>query len=159
MHRYTLGFIRRNHEILLVNREKSPWKGAWNGVGGKIDENESALLCIQREIEEETGIIVSLNQITDKGVLTWNTFGALGQGLYIFLIDLPKDFIYETPKKVDEGILDWKKIEWFNDFDNEGVADNIPYFLPGVLSDTNRYHYHCTFEGKVLKSVTKEKII
>lgn len=158
MHKYTLGFIRKKDHILLVNREKSPWKGAWNGVGGKIDANETPLMCIKREVEEETGIVVNDIQISDKGMLTWNKFGAIGNGLYIFLIDIPEDYHYETPKKVIEGILDWKSIDWINDFDNEGVADNIPYFLPTVLNDKQRYHYHCTFKGKQLMSVTKEKI-
>jgi len=158
MHKYTLGFIRRGNHILLINREKSPWKGAWNGVGGKIDNNETPLMCIKREIEEETGIIISLEHIIDKGILTWNTFNASGLGLYMFLIELPADYPYDTPKKISEGILDWKEIEWINDFDNEGVAHNIPYFLPTVLNENKRYHYHCTFEGKQLISVTKENI-
>ncbi|MBU1094101.1 MAG: 8-oxo-dGTP diphosphatase [Firmicutes bacterium] len=158
MHIYTLGFIKRNDEILMVNREKSPWKGSWNGVGGKRDVNETALECIIREIDEETGIQVHLDQIKDKGDLTWNSFDALGNGLHIFLIELPSTYIYQTPKKVREGILDWKKIEWINDFENYGVAHNIPYFLPTVLNEADRYHYHCTFEDRYLKSVSKEKI-
>jgi len=158
MHTYTLGFIRRGSEILMVNREKSPWKGAWNGVGGKIDANETARVCMQREIEEETGIVVERDQIRSKGHLTWNSFDALGQGLYIFLIDLPLDYEYPTPRKVAEGILDWKKIDWINDLENQGVARNIPYFLPTVLEEEDKYHFHCTFEDKVLKSVTKEKL-
>ncbi|MBU1141477.1 MAG: 8-oxo-dGTP diphosphatase [Firmicutes bacterium] len=159
MHQYTLGFIRRNNEILMVNREKSPWKGAWNGVGGKIDSDEDEVSCIQREIQEETGISVTIEQIHDKGILTWNSFDALGKGLHLFLIDLPDYFEYSTPRKINEGILDWKKIEWINDFENQGVAHNIPYFLPTVLNEDNRYLYHCTFEDNHLKSVTKERII
>lgn len=158
MHKYTLGFIKRNDEILMVNREKSPWKGSWNGVGGKIDANETALECIIREIEEETNIKVDKNQVKDKGYLTWNDFAALGNGLHIFLINLPDEYEYQTPKKVREGILDWKKIKWINDFENYGVAHNIPYFLPTVINEDNRYHFHCTFEDRYLKSVSKERI-
>jgi len=158
MHTYTLGFIKRKDEILLVNREKNPWKGSWNGVGGKRNLNEDIKDCIQREIEEETGILISLDQIEDKGYLTWNSFDAMGNGLHIFLVTLNDDYSYQTPRLTREGILDWKKIEWINDFDNYGVADNIPYFLPTVLSEKDRYHYHCTFREKILISVTKEKI-
>lgn len=158
MYTYTLGFIKRKDEILLVNREKKPWKGSWNGVGGKLNINENIKDCIVREIEEETGITFLPNQIEDKGYLTWNSFDAMGQGLHIFLITLADDFEYNTPVLTNEGILDWKKIEWINDFENYGVADNIPYFLPTVLFDKDRYHYHCTFNDKVLISVTKEKI-
>ena len=65
MHKYTLGFIKRNNCILMVNRQKSPWKGSWNGVGGKLNENESPLECIIREIKEETDIDVSTLEILD----------------------------------------------------------------------------------------------
>ena len=158
MYTYTLGFIKRKDEILLVNREKNPWKGSWNGVGGKLNINENISDCMLREILEETGIEVLQSQMIDKGYLTWNSFDAMGQGLHIFLITLPDDFQFITPLATKEGILDWKKIEWINDFENYGVADNIPYFLPTVLNELDRYHYHCTFTNKVLISVTKEKL-
>jgi len=158
MYTYTLGFIKRKDEILLVNREKKPWKGSWNGVGGKRNPLEDIKDCIKREIAEETGIHVTYDQIEDKGYLTWNSFDAMGNGLHIFLITLSDDFHFPTPLLTSEGILDWKKIEWINDFDNYGIADNIPYFLPTVLFEKDRYHYHCTFKEKILISVTKEKI-
>lgn len=159
MYKYTLGFIKRKDEVLILNREKNPWKGCWNGLGGKVDAHESMIDCIQREIMEETSIDLSVSQFQDKGVLTWNTFDALGQGLHIYLIEVADDFIYPTPKVVSEGILDWKKIEWLSDTENYGVAHNIPYFLPTVIHDQNRYHYHCTFNERILISVTKERMI
>ena len=43
---YTLGFIRckDNNKILLLNRNKSPWMGLYNGVGGKLQSGETALI-------------------------------------------------------------------------------------------------------------------
>jgi 8-oxo-dGTP diphosphatase len=159
MYAYTLGFIKRNDEILLINREKNPWKGCWNGLGGKIEQNETPQSSMIREIEEETGIKLDPEQVVYKGYLTWNVFDANGDGLYIFLIDLDYTFTFETPIKLREGILDWKKIDWINDFENYGVADNIPYFLPFVLNDDKNYHYHCIFEGRELKSVSKDEVL
>lgn len=42
---YTLGFIRceDNNKILLLNRNKPPWMGLYNGIGGKIQPNETPL--------------------------------------------------------------------------------------------------------------------
>jgi 8-oxo-dGTP diphosphatase len=158
MYSYTLGFIKRNDEILLINREKNPWKGCWNGLGGKIEQHETPKESMIREIEEETGIQLDPLTVIYKGYLTWNVFDANGEGLYIFLIELGPSFTLATPHKLGEGILDWKKIDWINDFENYGVADNIPYFLPFVLNDHKLYHYHCTFEGRELKSVTKVEV-
>jgi len=156
---YTLAFLKKRDEILLVNRQKQPWKGAWNGVGGKRQKDETPLSAIIREVYEETQIDISSAHIEDKGILTWNSFDALGQGLHIFLIHLKDDFQYVTPISTAEGILDWKHVDWINDFENYGVAHNIPYFLPTVLSDKARHHFHCIFEAQKLIKVTKEKLI
>jgi len=154
MYKYTLAFLKRKDEILLLNRNKSPWMGAWNGVGGKIQGNETPLQCVIREIEEETMIQVSEKEVQFKGILTWERFEALGNGLYIFLVNLPEDLAYSCPKRVSEGILDFKIIEWINNFDNEGIAKNIPYFLPNVLYEEKNYLYHCIFNEHYLESVT-----
>nr|WP_290754672.1 MULTISPECIES: hypothetical protein [unclassified Exiguobacterium] len=37
MDRYTLCLIRHADSFLLVNRQKRPAMGMWNGVGGKIE--------------------------------------------------------------------------------------------------------------------------
>lgn len=159
MYNYTLAFLKRKDEILLINRNKSPWMGSWNGVGGKINVNETPLDCIKREIFEETNIDIPISAIQYKGYLTWESFEALGNGLYLFLVDLDDDFDYTVPVKTLEGILDFKKIEWINSFDNEGIAKNIPYFLPYVLKDSKNYHYHCKFDEKHrLLSVTHHEI-
>lgn len=42
--------------ILLCKRRKNPYKGLYNFVGGKIEENEDGLHAAYRELEEETGI-------------------------------------------------------------------------------------------------------
>ncbi|MFU8792540.1 MAG: NUDIX hydrolase [Acholeplasmataceae bacterium] len=129
MYRYTLGFIKRKNEILLVNRQKAPWLGSWNGLGGKRLKDESPVDCILREIHEETDITVSKDQVKARGYLTWNTFDSLGKGLYLFLIEVADDFSYPTPIQTPEGILDWKTIDWVMDPDNYGVAHNMPYFI------------------------------
>lgn len=160
MHHYTLAFLRRRDEVLLINRIKSPWMGSWNGIGGKIVDGEDPLSCIQREIEEESGIVVSKESIRFQGILTWENFVAKGNGLYLFVVDLEDDFDYATPKMTDEGILDWKKIDWIVSHDNRGIAENIPYFLGAILEGNEKYLFHCTFVGvhldKVITTILEE---
>lgn len=151
---FTLVFIKRGNEILMINREKDPWMGFWNGLGGKRLLNESSLDCITREIEEEANIIVSKEDIIDKGIVTWNSdFKAVSSGLHLYLVELPDDYVYETPISTIEGILSWKKIDWISNKNNLGVSYNIPYFINNVIYDDKRYLYHCTFDGMKLVSV------
>lgn len=158
MFKYTLAFIKRKDEILMLNRNKSPWMGSWNGVGGKVNENETAINCIIREVYEETGINVNKEDVIDKGYVTWNSNEEYNNGLHVYLINLDDNFIYVTPRKVLEGILDWKKIDWISDFENYGVCDNIPYFINDVIFNKNRYNHKCIFDDKILIEVKKDII-
>ncbi len=63
MYKHTLCFIKRNEEILMLNREYDPVKGLWNGIGGKIEKGETPLENAIREIKEETNIKVTYDQI------------------------------------------------------------------------------------------------
>lgn len=40
----------------MLNRERAPAKGLWNGLGGKIKDDETPLECVCREVFEETEI-------------------------------------------------------------------------------------------------------
>lgn len=159
MYKYTLGFVIKGSKVLLINREKQPWKGCWNGLGGKIKTGETKEESILRELEEETGLVFTIDQIKFKGEVTWNLFDAMGHGLYLFIVYLPEDDHYLTPKSTDEGILDWKEIDWVCDFDNLGVAHNIPYFLKTIIEEDCNYRFNCVFEGNILLRVVKEDLI
>lgn len=156
--KYTICFIKQGDHILLLNRESPAWMGMWNGVGGKIKDDETPVECIVREIEEETGIILidstSLPKTTKlhvqaeaiyKGNVTWEAKdGRYSGGMHAFLVELPESFIYETPKKTVEGILDWKKLDWIFHPKNTGVA-NLKYFLSTIINDPQTYQHQFVY--------------
>src|SRR5699024_1956240 len=102
--------------------------GMWNGVGGKIEQGESPRQCILREIAEETNL--QLNEVTYKGKVTWENIdgNSLG-GMYTYVAEILENYVYKTPIKTEEGILDWKNLDWILHPKNVGVA-NLRYFLP-----------------------------
>ncbi|MUK88888.1 NUDIX domain-containing protein [Ornithinibacillus sp. L9] len=145
MLKYTIAFIKRGEEILLLNRESSTWMGSWNGVGGKLEKNETPTECIIREIKEETNI--DLERIEYKGTVTWDSDTAnSGNGMYAFVVELPITYDYQSPIKTVEGILDWKKIDWILHPKNTGVA-NLPYFLPCMLESSRIYNHHFIYKN------------
>lgn len=158
MYKYTLGFLIKDNQILMLNRNRSPWMGSWNGLGGKIEGNETPRACIHRETLEETGLDLDISKFIFKGNVTWDDFDAMGHGLYIYIYYLDTNIQISTPLKVEEGILDFKDISWISSFDNEGVAKNIPYFLPSVLTDDINYNYYCRFKDKRLIEVIKKQV-
>src|SRR5690606_5869369 len=95
---------------------------------------------------EETQIEIS--KIQFKGLITWSTSKGEGfGGLYLYLAEVPEDYVYQTPIKTAEGILDWKEINWILHPENLGVASNIPSCLEKVLNDDQCYNYHSIFVG------------
>lgn len=49
-------FNEASDRVLMCRREKEPYKGLLNFVGGKIERNEEGLAAAYRELEEETTI-------------------------------------------------------------------------------------------------------
>lgn len=155
--RYTVAFLKRGQEILLLNRMAAPLMGLWNGVGGKLEEGETASESIIREIKEETGITVT--EVQDKGLVTWDVDGGIRQGgMHVFTVELPEDYYFSTPLETEEGILEWKTIDWILDSNNLGISQNIPYFGQTAWSVPLAYHHHFDYqEGKIV-NYTKAEI-
>ena len=61
MKRYSFGFIFTPSfdRVLLIHKIKPDWQnGKINGIGGKIEENESPLTCVTREVKEESNLSI-----------------------------------------------------------------------------------------------------
>ncbi len=58
MKHYVLGLIfdSMKDKILLINKKRPTWMaGHWNGIGGKVEKDETPLHAMGREVKEETG--------------------------------------------------------------------------------------------------------
>ncbi|CAH2350288.1 hypothetical protein CLIB1423_01S06700 [[Candida] railenensis] len=155
-YKYTIGFIRcvETNQVLLLNRQKAPWMGRWNGVGGKLDPNESPYDCIVRETLEETGL--ELPQYVARGVLTWETDGVDVGGGYLFTADVSKEMVanYATPKVFcHEGILDWKLLDWILNKDNVGIVDNIRLVMDNLFEAKENDIFKTKYRDGRLESV------
>ena len=51
-----LVYNKEKNKILMCKREKEPYKGKYNLVGGKVELEEDELSAAYRELQEETGI-------------------------------------------------------------------------------------------------------
>jgi len=156
--KYNLCYIKQGNQVLLLNRDYPGWMGCWNGVGGKLEPNESPRESMLREIQEETGLLHI--DLRFKGLKTWSKADATGiGGLYLYVGFLPEHYVYPTPKRMEEGILDWKDLGWILHRDNLGVADNLPNSLRVAFADPRCYDHHSVFEGNrmIHESMTEIK--
>ncbi|MEH6577701.1 MAG: NUDIX domain-containing protein [Amphritea sp.] len=61
MKRYVTGFLfsKDSTHVVLIKKLNPQWqRGLFNGVGGKIEENELSSEAMVREFEEETGVTI-----------------------------------------------------------------------------------------------------
>ncbi|GAA0315036.1 8-oxo-dGTP diphosphatase [Bacillus carboniphilus] len=130
---YTICFLYQHDQLLMLLRNKAPNKGKWNGLGGKIEENESLEESILREIKEESGLTV--HDILYKGVVTWNN----KSGMHVFTGTDYSGDIHSTY----EGQVGWKPLEWV--LSSNEVVSNIPYFIQTVLFDSKPFEHAFTY--------------
>ena len=109
-------YNKEKDKLLMCKREKEPYKGKYNLVGGKVEPNENELSAAYRELEEETGIIK--NDINLKHLMNFNYIND-GFELEVFAGKLNKDvnLIEEVNK------LYWMETNE-NFFDTEKFAGN-----------------------------------
>ena len=120
----------------------------WNGVGGKIEDNETPYEGIIRETLEETGI--DLPSVTYKGNVVFKSKDESrgSEGMYVFLADLPDGVHMDTPLSTAEGLLEWKEIDWILNCDNRGVVSNLPKYLPIILTEDKKLEHIFTYDNR-----------
>lgn len=158
LYKYTLGFIEcvEADSILLLNREKPPHMGRWNGVGGKLEENETPLECIIRETQEETTL--DITDYRSRGALRWFRNGEDLGGVYIFTgsISLSEFKKYGT-KSTREGILEFKKRSWIEDPNNVGIVDNIKILFDNIMNGNEDNEFIAEYKDLTLINAFKSK--
>lgn len=50
--------LLHKQQVLLIQRAKAPWDGAWSLPGGRLEPGETAEDCAARELHEELGLRV-----------------------------------------------------------------------------------------------------
>jgi 8-oxo-dGTP diphosphatase len=136
--RYTLCFLTRGDEILMLFRQNPPNKGLWNGVGGRLLPEEAPLAGCLREVYEETGYRLAHASFT--GLVTWEGFETPPGGLYVFVADAPAG----APLPCAEGELAWKPRRWV--FSSPEVVSNIHIFGPLALNGCPPQTYHFVYQ-------------
>ncbi len=136
---FSLCFLKHQDDILMLHRKFPPNKGLWNGVGGHIEQGETPVQAVIREVSEETGF--KITEPLFVGLLTWKGFTTPPGGIAIFTAQAP----HRQFSNNHEGALAWKPALWV--CRSPEVVDNIHVFLPRILADETPLHYHFVYDG------------
>lgn len=78
-------------EVLLIRRANEPYRDCWALPGGFMDIDETLEHCAVRELEEETGLIVSEKQLRPIGVFSRVDRDPRGRSITsAYRVDLPE---------------------------------------------------------------------
>ena len=115
-------------EVLLGYKKKGFGEGKFGGFGGKVKAGETIELATIRELEEESGLIVSKTHLSNRGVLTFS-FPAhpdWDQVVQVFMVKTWKGSLLES----NEMKPFWFKV---NEIPYENMWDDSFYWLPLIL--------------------------
>lgn len=120
---YVLGFYFNNdmNEVLLIEKKKPKWQlGLLNGLGGKIEGQETAPEAMRREFLEECGIDVpEWNQIAIMGGDDW-------QVTVLYSVE-PDDIKFKSAEQLEAEELHYVPIGGITDRD---CVSNLQWLIP-----------------------------
>ena len=94
--------VIHEQRVLLVQRGNAPYRGMWCIPGGRVKYGESLQHAAEREILEETGIVIKAKQpvYTFEIIETEN----VDQAVHYVVIDLEADYVSGKIKPGDDAL-------------------------------------------------------
>ncbi len=138
----SLGFILspdRQH-TLLIHRNKriaDPHLGKYNGLGGKMEQQEDIFSCLKREVYEESGL--SCEELVLRRTVNWPGFGRGGEDWFGFIFRVDR-FTGILQPQGEEGDLHWHRIDELSCLP---MWEGDRYFLDMVFDADPRIFHGC----------------
>jgi len=125
VHKATLIFVVRAHEVLLIRKKRGLGAGKINGPGGKLEPGETAQQCAHREIKEE--LCVDVVESIDSGRLRFQFIDDYSIDVRVYVANSFKG----SPSETEEAVPLWFDIADIP-YDEMWADDRI--WLPRVLA-------------------------
>jgi len=138
--RYVVGFAFWRDKVLLIHKKRGPEYvvGKMNGVGGKIEGDESIISAMAREFGEETGVETWPSLWNHVATMYGNADEAYTYELnilYSFLPDLSEFDNIKNPEKGGED-LEWTPLDGF---EKTAIVENLKWIIPLCLDGTTPF--------------------
>lgn len=130
----TLCLLKKDNQILLAMKKRGFGEGKYNGVGGKLEDNETPEQAMIRETKEEIDVIPT--KYEKVGLISFDEFYKNEKIRLVFHLYMTYEW-EGNPTETEE-----MKPEWFD-------IDKIPY--DNMFTD-DKYWLPLVLEGKKIKA-------
>lgn len=131
--------IYDGERILVQDRQNPDWPGI-TFPGGHVEEGESFVSSVIREVKEETGL--DIQNVRLCGVKQWTH----KRGEYRYIVFLYKTCSFTGELRgSDEGKVFWTSLDKIGDYP---LAEGFYQMLPVFLRDDLTENYHWYEEGQ-----------
>jgi 8-oxo-dGTP diphosphatase len=130
--RYVVGFVfnKSMTRVALIRKNRPSWQaGKLNGIGGHIEERETAVKAMEREFYEETGVMINELKWEKVGVM-YRDDEDYFQCHFFRYISVNEDIDFLAPGITDEKV----EVHCLNDL-SESLS-NVPWLI-GMCLDLN----------------------
>lgn len=155
----TLGYIEyNNHYLMLYRDERNAEKndgsvGKWLGIGGKLEAHETADACFVREVFEETGIKLNLDQICRRGIVDFVSDSYSNERMFLYTAKVDSD--YFNPN-CEEGLLKWVPL---SEVPSLPMWEGDKIFLDRLLEDDMNIFLSLRYEKDNLAEVIDNSLV
>lgn len=133
----TLCLLRKDDEILLAMKKRGFGEGKYNGVGGKLENNETPEEAMIREVKEEIGVkVIKYDKV---GLVEFDEYYKEERKNLVFHLYFAYDWLGDIIETEE------MRPEWFN-------LESIPY--DNMFSD-DKYWLPLVIDGKKIKAYFK----
>ena len=127
--------VFHNKKVLLVKRKNPPAKGQWAIPGGKLEWGETLQRAAEREIREETGIVIKAGDpVFTFEVIDRNVHESIRY--HYVIVDLEAEYVSGTLKPGDDAV----DAQWIGENEIPQLEINartvellLKYFDPGLF--------------------------
>jgi 8-oxo-dGTP diphosphatase len=131
---YVCGFLfthDRRH-VALIHKLKPDWqRGKFNGIGGKLEANETISEAMVREFHEETGVWIP--PYYWERFLTMK-FVAKDEVVHFFKAELQSNRIVATLESKTDELVGWYKVSEGGQILDLPTLPNLAWVIPMALS-------------------------
>ena len=141
----TLCYIERDDKYLMLHRVKKENdinRDKWIGLGGHFHEGESPDECLLREVQEESGIL--LTDYTLRGVVTFILNDSFCEYMFLYTASCDGEFTVDC----DEGELCWVNKQ---DIHNLPLWQGDHIFLNLLNTSSKFFSLKLSYQGQTLK--------